>query len=74
MELKLKFVTVSLSGWVGGWTKTKLMQTSTQVEVVIEVGVALYKAVVEAGADLQYTLPDGLLGVEVIIMLSQLCI
>ena len=27
--------------WVGGWTKTKLMQNSTQVEVVLEVGVEL---------------------------------
>ena len=46
---------------------------STQVEVVVEVGVDLYVA----GADNQYTFPDGLRTidygrVEVIIMLSQL--
>ena len=43
----------------------------------MEVGVEQYVAVVEAGADLQYTFPDGLWNmadgrVEVIIMLSQL--
>ena len=30
-------------GWVGGWTKTKLMLNSTQVEVKVEVGVELGK-------------------------------
>ena len=55
----------------------KLMLISTQVEVLVEVGVEQYLAVVEAGADLQYTFPDGLRTmadgrVEVIIMLSQL--
>ena len=40
-------------GWVG-----RLI--STQVEVVVEVGVELYVAVFEAGADLEYTFPDGL--------------
>ena len=47
--------------WFGWWTKTILMQTSTQVEVLVGVGVELYIAVVEAGADLQYTFPDGLM-------------
>ena len=36
------------------------MLISTQVEVLVEVGVEQYVAVVEAGADLQYTFPDGL--------------
>ena len=36
MELKLKIVTTkSNHGWVGGWTKTKLMRILTQVEVVV---------------------------------------
>ena len=38
----------------------KLILISTQVEVLVEVGVEQYVAVVEAGADLQYTFPDGL--------------
>ena len=38
----------------------KLMLISTQVEVIVEVGVEQYVAVVEAGADLQNTFPDGL--------------
>ena len=55
----------------------RLILISTQVEVLVEVGVEQYVAVVEAGADLQYTFPDGLRTmadgrVEVIIMLSQL--
>ena len=37
----------------------KLMLISTQALVLVEVGVKLYVAVVEAGADLQYTFPDG---------------
>ena len=43
MELKLKLVTTRPGGlwWVGGWTKTKLMLFSTQVEVVLEDGVEL---------------------------------
>ena len=41
-ELKLKLVTTSPGGgWVGGWTKTKFMLFSTQVEVLLEVGVEL---------------------------------
>ena len=36
----------------------KLMLISTQVEVLVEVGVELFVA--EARADLQYTFPDGL--------------
>ena len=55
----------------------KLMLISTQVEVLVKVGVEQYVAVVEAGADLQYTFADGLRTlvdrqVEVIIILSQL--
>jgi len=41
--------------------RKKLMLISTQVENLVEVWVELYVAVVEAGADLQYTFPDGLL-------------
>ena len=57
----------------------KLILISTQVEVLLEVGVEQYVAVVEAGADVQYTFPDGLRTmadgrVEVIIMLSQLSV
>ena len=44
--MKLKLVTASPGGWVGGgggwvvggWTKTKLMLFSTQVEVGVELG------------------------------------
>ena len=44
LELKLKLVTTSPGGWwwvvgggwVGGWTKTKLMLFSTEVKVVVE--------------------------------------
>ena len=51
---------MSLLAWVVKWVgKLKqLMLISTQVEVVVEVGVEHYVAVVEAGADLQYTFPD----------------
>ena len=64
-----------MAGWVGRLNKLNLI--STQVEVLVEVGVEQYVAVVEAGADLQYTSPDGLRTmadrrVEVIIMLSHL--
>ena len=45
-------------GWVG--KLKKLMLISTQFEVVVEVGVELYVSIVEAGADPQYTFPDGL--------------
>ena len=46
LELKLKLVTTSPGGWwVGGWTKTKLMLFSTQVEV--EVGAELSLAIEE---------------------------
>ena len=38
----------------------KLMPISTQVKVLVEVGVELYVAVVEAGTYLQYTFLDGL--------------
>ena len=53
----------------------KIILISTRVEVPVEVGVEQYVAVVEAGADLQYTFPDRLQTmadgqVEVIIMLS----
>ena len=42
MELKLKLVSPSpVGGWVGGWTKTKLMLISTQVEVVVKAEVEL---------------------------------
>ena len=48
LELKLKLVTTSPGGWVvggwvvvGGWTKTKLMLFSTQVEVVVELKLEL---------------------------------
>ena len=42
LKLKLKLVTTSPGGWwVGGWTKMKSMLFSTQVEVVVEVGVEL---------------------------------
>ena len=36
----MKLVTTSPGGWWvgGGWTKTKLMLFSTQVEVVVELG------------------------------------
>ena len=37
----------------------KSMLISTQVEVLVEVGVEQYVAVVEAGADLQYTTDYG---------------
>ena len=49
MELKLKLVTSSPGGWwwVGGWTKTKLMLFSTQVEVVVELKVELSLAKIE---------------------------
>ena len=47
-----------MAGWVGRLNKLNLI--STQVEVLVEVGVEQYVAVVEAGADLQYTFPDGL--------------
>ena len=46
MELKLKLVTTSPGGWwVGGWTKTKLMLFSTQVEVVVELKLELSLAI-----------------------------
>ena len=42
LELKLKLATTSPGGWwVGGWTKTKLMLFSTQVEVVVELKLEL---------------------------------
>ena len=41
MELKLKLVTTS----PGGWTKTKLMLFSTQVEVVVELKLELSLAI-----------------------------
>ena len=41
MELKLKLVTTSPGGWVDGWTKTKLMLFSTQVEVVVDLKLEL---------------------------------
>ena len=42
MELQLKLVTTSPGGWVvGGWTKTKLMLFSTQVEDLVGVRVEL---------------------------------
>ena len=46
MELKLKLVTIGPGRWwvVGGWTKTKFMLFSTQVEVGIENGVELGKS------------------------------
>ena len=40
LEWKLKLVTTNP---VGGWTKTKLMLISTQVEVVVEIEVELGK-------------------------------
>ena len=35
VELKLKLITASLggSGWIGGWTKTKLMLNSPQLKL-----------------------------------------
>ena len=47
MELKLKLVTTSPGGWVvvGGWTKTKLMLFSTQVEVLVELKLELSLAI-----------------------------
>ena len=42
LELKLKLVTTSSGGWVGGgWTNTKLMLFSTQVVNLVGVGVEL---------------------------------
>ena len=49
MELKLKLVTTSPGGWVvvggwwwvSGWSKTKLMLFSTQVEDVVELKLEL---------------------------------
>ena len=51
---------MSLLTWVVRWVlRLKiLMLISTQVEVVVEVGVDLDEARVEAVADLQYTFPD----------------
>ena len=47
LELKLKLVTTSPGGWwVGGWTKTKLMLFSTQVEVVVELKLELSLAII----------------------------
>ena len=53
MELKLKLVTTSPGGWVvvGGWTKTKLMLFSTQVEVGVELKLELSLAIVAPNAD-----------------------
>ena len=52
-ELKLKLATTSPGGWVvvvgvwwvGGWTKTKLMLFSTQVEVLVELKLELSLAI-----------------------------
>ena len=42
LELKLKLVTTSSGGLVGGgWTNTKLMLFSTQVEIVVELKLSL---------------------------------
>ena len=49
LEFKLKLVTTCSE-----------INANLKVEVVVEVGVELYVAVVEAGADLQHTFPDGL--------------
>ena len=40
LELKLKLVATSPGGWWvgGGWTKSKFMLFSTQIEVVVELG------------------------------------
>ena len=47
----MKFVTTSPGGWwvvVGGWTKTKLMLFSTQVEVVVELTLELSSAIIHS--------------------------
>ena len=58
MELKLKLVTTSPGGWWvgGGWTKTKLMLFSTQVEVVVELKLELSLAIVDVTFDLIFNL------------------
>ena len=56
MDLKLKLVTTNLGGgWVvvGGWTKTKLMLFSTQVEVVVELKLELSLAMRAHSTDMK---------------------